>query len=292
MRRPGDVARWVIPTLAALVVTLAACLCGCEAGEDPSGASEQEARWFIIGSQGEPVGTARFSDADGYGFAPNGLAAVQDAETGLWGFADETGSWAVRPAFREAREFAPNGLAPAQDDGTGLWGYVDETGSWAIGPQYSDAFPFYDNGTASGWDMTGNIVWLDGDGNELEGARSPRLQAAMDPETRLCGIMSMDGTWALGPTFSDLVTDHHSDYLLARPQGSDLCGVVDAGGEWVVEPAFADLVVAFDANVLAAKDAGTGLWGYISWGGDWVVQPTFSEATRMGDGRRALARMP
>ena len=289
MKGPDTITRRGFASLAAgALASLLLPLGGC--GASPAG--DPGDAWRVIGSSGEWVGTARFSDADEYGFAPNGLAAVQDAETELWGFADETGSWAVRPTFREAREFAPNGLAPAQDDGTGLWGYVDETGSWAIGPQYSDAFPFYDNGTASGWDMAGNIVWLDGDGNELEGARSPRLQAAMDPETRLCGIMSMDGTWALGPTFSDLVTDHHSDYLLARPQSSDLCGVVDAGGEWVVQPAYADLVVAFDAGVLAAKDPETGLWGYVGWDGDWVVQPAFSDATRMGDNGHALARMP
>ena len=289
MKGPDTITRRGFASLAAgALASLLLPLGGC--GASPAG--DPGDAWRVIGSSGEWVGTARFSDADEYGFAPNGLAAVQDAETELWGFVDEAGRWVVGPTFREAREFAPNGLAPAQDDGTGLWGYVDETGSWAIGPQYSDAFPFYDNGTASGWDMAGNIVWLDGDGNELEGARSPRLQAAMDPETRLCGIMSMDGTWALGPTFSDLVTDHHSDYLLARPQGSDLCGVVDAGGEWVVQPAYADLVVAFDADPLAAKDPETGLWGYISWDGGWVVQPTFSDATRMGDNGRALARMP
>ena len=289
MKGPDTITRRGFASLAAgarasLLLPLGGC--GASPAGDPGDA------WRVIGSNGEWVGTARFSDADGYGFAPNGLAAVQDAETGLWGFVDEAGRWVVGPTFLKAREFAPNGLAPAQDDGTGLWGFVDETGSWAIEPRYADAWSFYDNGTASGWDMAGNIVWLDGDGNELEGARSPRLQAAMDPETRLCGIMSMDGTWALGPTFSDLVTDHHSDYLLARPQGSDLCGVVDAGGEWVVQPAYADLVVAFDADPLAEKDPETGLWGYISWDGGWVVQPTFSEATRMGDGRRALARMP
>ena len=272
MRGPGGITRRGFASLAA--GTLAALLCGCDAGspEDHGG------KWFIIGSRGEPVGTARFSDADEFGFAPNGLAAVQDAETELWGFVDKSGRWVVGPTFLKAREFAPNGLAAAQDAETGLWGFVDETGSWTIGPRYSDAWMFYDNGTADALDESGHdIVWLDEEGNELEGGRSPRPQAREDPATGLWGIMATDG---------------HSDLLLARPQGSDLCGVVDAGGEWVVEPAFADLVIAFDANVLAAKDAGTGLWGYISWGGDWVVQPTFSEATRMGDGRRALARMP
>ena len=294
MRKLGDAARQAIFALAAITVMLvAALLCGCEAGGDPSGASEQEARWFIIGSQGEPVGTARFSDADGYGFAANGLAAVEDEETGLWGFADETGSWAVEPAFLRARKFAPNGLAAAQDAETGRWGFVDETGSWAIGPRYADAWSFYDNGTTQVQDESSlDIVWLDEEGKVVEGATAVRPWARKDAGTGLYGIAAADGAWLCEPAFSYLQTDRHSDYLLARPQGSGLCGVVDAGGAWVVGPAYADLVVAFDAGVLAAKDADTGLWGYVGWDGDWVVQPAFSDATRMGDGRRALARMP
>jgi hypothetical protein len=288
MRGTGGITRRGFASLAA--GALAACLCGCEAGGDPSGASGRKAQWFIIDSQGEPVGTAHFSDADGYGFASNGLAAVQDAETGLWGFVDESGAWVIQPKFRQVWEFAANGLAPAQDDGTGLWGYVDESGSWAIEPKYSKAWPFYDNGTAEVQGAEhGDTIWIDEKGNGLEGG-SPRLQAVMDPETRLFGVMARDGTWALEPTYADLTTDGHSDLLLARPQGSDLCGVVDAGGGWVVGPAFADLVVAFDADPLAAKDEESGLWGYVGWDGGWVVQPAFAEATRMGDNGRALAR--
>ena len=289
MRRLREMQRATCIAVAFCVAAATIVICSCDAG--PADTSDGE--WRVIGSSGDCVGTARFSDADEYGFAPNGLAAVQDAETELWGFVDKSGRWVVGPTFLKAREFAPNGLAAAQDAETGLWGFVDETGSWTIGPRYSDAWMFYDNGTADALDESGHdIVWLDEEGNELEGGRSPRPQAREDPATGLWGIMARDGTWALEPAFADLATDGHSDLLLARPQGSDLCGVVDAGGEWALEPAYADLVVAFDAGVLAAKDADTGLWGYISWGGDWVVQPTFSEATRMGDGRRALARMP
>ena len=287
MKGPGGITRRGFASLAA--GTLAACLCGCDAGspEDHGG------KWFIIGSRGEPVGTARFSDADEYGFAPNGLAAVQDAETELWGFVDKSGRWVVGPTFLRAREFAPNGLAPAQDAGTGLWGFVDETGSWAIEPRYADAWSFYDNGTTQVLDESGHdIVWLDGEGNVVEDTTAVRRWARKDDGTGLYGIAAAGGDWLCEPAFSYLQTDRHSDYLLARPQGSGLCGVVDAGGAWVVGPAYADLVVAFDAGVLAAKDPETGLWGYIDWGGDWVVGPRFSEATRMGDGRRALTRMP
>ena len=290
MKGPGGITRRMLASLAAgALASLLLPLGGC--GASPAG--DPGDAWRVIDSNGDWVGAARFSDADKHGFASNGLAAVQDAETELWGYVDESGRWVIGPTFRETREFAPNGLAPAQDDWTGLWGYVDELGKWTIAPQFANAWPFYDNGTAAVLDESGHdIVWLDGEGNELEELTDTHPRAVMDPETRLFGIMALDGTWTCGPAFTDLKGDGRTYYLLARPQGSDLCGVVDAGGEWVVEPAYADLVVAFDAGVLAAKDADTGLWGYISWGGDWVVQPTFSEATRMGDGRRALARMP
>ena len=288
MRKLGDAARQAIFALAAITVMLvAALLCGCDAGspEDHSG------EWFVIGSQGEPVGTARFSDADGYGFAANGLAAVEDEETGLWGFVDETGSWAVEPAFLRARKFAPNGLAAAQDAETGRWGFVDETGSWAIEPRYADAWSFYDNGTTQVQDESSlDIVWLDEEGKVVEGATAVRPWARKDDGTGLYGIAAAGGDWLCEPAFSYLQTDRHSDYLLARPQGSGLCGVVNASGAWVVGPAYADLVVAFDADPLAAKDPETGLWGYVGWDVGWVVQPAFSDATRMGDNGRALAR--
>ncbi|WP_314026590.1 WG repeat-containing protein [Olsenella uli] len=290
MKGPDTITRRGFASLAAgALASLLLPLGGC--GASPAG--DPGDAWRVIGSSGDWVGTARFSDADGYGFAANGLAAVEDEETGLWGFADETGSWAVEPAFLRARKFAPNGLAAAQDAETGLWGFADETGSWAIEPRYADAWPFYDNGTAFVLDAKRErATWIDEKGRVLEGGRSPRPQAREDPATGLWGIIASDGTWALEPAFADLATDRHSDYLLARPQGSGLCGVVDAGGAWVVGPAYADLVVAFDAGVLAAKDPETGLWGYVGWDGDWVVQPAFSDATRMGDNGHALARMP
>ena len=290
MRGPSGITRRRLASLAAgALASLLLPLGGC--GASPAG--DPGDAWRVIGSNGEWVGAARFSDADKHGFASNGLAAVQDAETELWGYVDESGRWVIGPTFRETREFAPNGLAPAQDDWTGLWGYVDELGKWTIAPQFANAWPFYDNGTAAVLDESGHdIVWLDGEGNELEGLTDTHPRAVMNPETRLFGIMALDGTWTCGPAFTDLKGDGRTYYLLARPQGSGLCGVVDAGGAWVVGPAFADLVVAFDAGVLAAKDPETGLWGYVGWDGGWVVQPAFAEATRMGDNGYALARMP
>lgn len=290
MERPDTMTRRGFASLAAgALASLLLPLGGC--GASPAG--DPGDAWRVIGSSGEWVGTARFSDADEYGFAANGLAAVEDEETGLWGFVDEAGRWALQPTFLRAREFAPNGLAAAQDAETGLWGFVDETGSWAIEPRYADAWSFYDNGTTQVLDESGHdIVWLDGEGKVVEGATAVRRWARKDDGTGLYGIAAAGGDWLCEPAFSYLQTDRYSDYLLARPQGSGLCGVVNASGAWVVEPAYADLVVAFDADPLAAKDPETGLWGYVGWDGDWVVQPAFAEATRMGDNGHALARMP
>ena len=43
-------------------------------------------------------------------------------------------------AFASAEEPA---LWPARDDATGLWGYIDETGAWAIEPQFGRAYHFH-----------------------------------------------------------------------------------------------------------------------------------------------------
>ena len=213
MRRLREMQRATCIAVAFCVAAATIVICSCDAG--PADTSDGE--WRVIGSSGEWVGTARFSDADEYGFAPNGLAAVQDAETELWGFVDKSGRWVVGPTFLRAREFAPNGLAPAQDDGTGLWGFVDETGSWAIEPRYADAWPFYDNGTAFVLDAKRErATWIDEKGRVLEGGRSPRPQAREDPATGLWGYVGWDGDWVVQPAFSDATRMGDNGHALAR----------------------------------------------------------------------------
>ncbi|HEY5522092.1 MAG TPA: WG repeat-containing protein, partial [Desulfuromonadaceae bacterium] len=75
-------------------------------------------------------------------FAANGLAAVRDDDTNMWGYIDETGDYVIEPQFGDAGNFAANGLAAVQDAESQLYGYIDKTGDYVIEPQFYKARDF------------------------------------------------------------------------------------------------------------------------------------------------------
>lgn len=58
------------------------------------------------------------------------LMAVQDAASGLWGYIDRTGAWAIQPAYAAACTFN-EGMAVVQGQ-DGLYSYIHEDGSMAF----------------------------------------------------------------------------------------------------------------------------------------------------------------
>jgi hypothetical protein len=69
-----------------------------------------------------------------------GLAAVFDESTRMWGYVDKTGEYRIRPSFQFASSFS-EGLAAASPDG-GKWGYLNPAGEWTIKPQFDAAQDF------------------------------------------------------------------------------------------------------------------------------------------------------
>ena len=65
------------------------------------------------------------------------VAAVQDADSSLYGYIDKNGDYVIEPQFGPAGGFAANGLAPVQDADSSLWGYIDKTGDYVIKPQFA-----------------------------------------------------------------------------------------------------------------------------------------------------------
>jgi hypothetical protein len=95
----------------------------------------------------------------------DGMAGAMDV-SGLWGFIDRQGRWAIEPRYRSVGAIC-DGLAFAQDDQTGMYGYIDTQGRWAIDPVYANAASFHDGlalaegGGAAGWGVTdANGEWL------------------------------------------------------------------------------------------------------------------------------------
>lgn len=277
--------RKIALTILAAILCLSVVGCAATPAEPPAG------EWGIIDSEGNFVSGAHFADADAYGFADNGLAAVRDSETWLVGYVREDGSWAIEPSYPDAYGFADNGLAEACDHETRLWGYIDETGAWVIEPRFEREGPFLDGGVAHVNDGDGGH-WIDESGNFVDDGSVSLPRVMKDEASGLYGVVGEDGAWLLEPSYSGLVRDLYSDLYVASPAGSDLWGVIDPSGQWLLEPRYVDLLNEVDADVFAAKDAETGLWGYVRPDGTWAVQPSFAGLTRMSDDGRALARVP
>jgi len=71
------------------------------------------------------------------------LAAVQDAQSSLWGYIDQKGDYVFKPQFFHAHGFAVNGLACVKDaENYKLWGYIDKTGDYVIEPQFKSIVEF------------------------------------------------------------------------------------------------------------------------------------------------------
>lgn len=77
----------------------------------------------------------------GFDFS-EGLAAVQDAETGLWGYISKDGKYVIAPQFGDDPQDFSEGLAAVEDAETGLLGYINKGGKYVIAPQFEDACGF------------------------------------------------------------------------------------------------------------------------------------------------------
>lgn len=62
-----------------------------------------------------------------------GLAAVQDTTSGMWGFVDKTGEYVIEPIYYGAYPFS-EGLAAVNVDGD--WGFIDAQGTMVLEPIY------------------------------------------------------------------------------------------------------------------------------------------------------------
>ena len=104
------------------------------------------------------------------------LAAVQDADTGLYGYIDKTGAWRIEPRFQRAYQFS-DGRAMAQLP-DGRWAYIDTAGTPVITEVRDDSGTTYPlassvafrEGIAAVELQTENdydMVYIDRDGNVL-----------------------------------------------------------------------------------------------------------------------------
>lgn len=217
--------------------------------------SESEARYGYIDAMGNTVVEKKYPVA--FPFC-EGLAAVQDEESGLMGYINPDGSWAIEPIYGYANSFS-EGYAVVQDAESGGRGFIDKTGVWIIEPNY----PF-----ASGF--------------------SEELAAVIDPETGKLGYLDTGGAWAIEPRFESPTLDSRNlmPYTLPSQSFSEglamayledggTCGYIDRQGDWAIEPQFfISFSSRFSDGIAVVDGFPGGGTGCINKEGEWVLAPS------------------
>ena len=201
-----------------------------------------------------------------------GLAAVQDADTKLWGYIDTRGSWAIEPRFRAGGPFS-NGIASARaNDTNALWGAVDMTGAWTIEPRFAALGVRSASGYATAQGTSNNWGIVDDQGNWTCDARFPNLRRTCD--CRLPGERPSNApaqtTFTLTP---------------ALDSATNLWGYIDPSCAWAIAPSFRAARPFYD-DLAAVQDAKTQLWYFIDPDGSPHngMKPRFWKLGDMHDG--------
>lgn len=182
------------------------------------------------------------------------VAAVQDAESGLWGYADVHGNKAIAAAYSEASAFG-SGYAAVREQGSTLWKLIDVSGAEKLAPR------FLQLGTCS-----------------EEG-----LMAAAEQSTARWGFVGLDGSWAIPETYPQVrrFSERLAACLMDDERG--LWGYIATDGSAVIEARYSD-ARPFADGLAPAKDPKTQLWGLIDTTGAWHVEPRYlSLGEKTGD---------
>ena len=194
-----------------------------------------------------------FANADD--FSPtDSLAAVQDAESGLWGYVDVRGKASIAPAYAEAGRFG-YGYAAVRPQGSALWGLVDSSGAEKVAPRFL----------------------------QLGLCSEEGLMAAAEQSTSRWGFVDREGAWVVPEAYSRV--GRFSEGLAACLMEADkgLWGFIAPDGSTAVEAQFAD-ARPFAGGLAPAKDPKTQLWGLIDTKGSWRVEPRYlSLGEKTGD---------
>lgn len=186
------------------------------------------------------------------------LAAVQDVESGLWGYIDGQGDMRIAPAYAEVGRFS-NGYAAVRPQGSALWGAIDSSGAEVLAPQFAGL------GMCSAEGLMAALEQVPGQSSKNWGFAKP------------------DGTWAIPAAFGHVqrFTEGLAACLLDASKG--LWGYIDAAGK-VIIPARFSAAYPFANGLAPAKDPDLQLWGLIDTAGAWRVEPRYlSLGEKTGD---------
>lgn len=210
-----------------------------------------------------------------------------------------------------AAPVTPVALKAATDPASGLTGYQDATGAWAIGPRFRSASDF-DHGLAIVESTGGDSALIDTQGKVLlesvetaiwvslptmtEAKVSEGLLALRAQPSGKVGFVDASGKWVIRPRFADAF-EFHEGLAAFRMRENGPVGFVDTRGRIAIAakfgtrfrspPVFAEGLAAVGLNDLWPRSNldPPGKLGYIDRRGRWVIAPKYANGESFVNGR-------
>jgi len=255
--------------------------------------------------------------------------AVAIASSGLFGYIDTTGQWAIEPAYDYAWPFNASGRAlvkkgqrlgvvdvtgrwviqpviesleprstvlfsqgPEAVSVNGKWGYLDASGQFVLLPQFTCAGPFRNN-RACVETLTG-VAYINPTGKvvtwlDFEAGRDFYEGRAAAKLRGEWCYIDTTGRVVIFPRYT--VADDFTNGL-ARVCEGERWGIIDNQGQYVVPAEFEALIYPAPENRLPAKQ--NGKWGYVALtgerAGEWAVPPGFEAVKAFSNNRAAVKK--
>lgn len=208
---------------------------------------------------------------------PKSLTLTQDPGTGLYGYVDEFGRWAIAPQFRNAYNFNKDVGIAVVELSHGHYGGINTLGQIVIKPNFTSS---YDVHSAIDSIEKGRYCGVD-------------LWEVEDRTTELWGYLNHHGEWHIAPQYG-YASDFNTDAGIAVVEVSNgYYGGINTLGQIVIKPNFTSTYDVHGAissilkgryagiDLWEEKDPATGLWGYLNYYGEWHIQPQFTYAQSM-----------
>lgn len=180
-----------------------------------------------IDQSGNYVIEPQFSEAKAFS---NGVAFVKTTAQ-LWGLIDESGDYLSEPSFYDAGDFSDNGLACVQDKNTGAYGYIDRTGAYHIEPSFAEAEEFVGNmaivtiechmdGNEYGYINPSGEIVIDG---VFEEAKPFCDNLAAVKQDGLWGYIDRSGDFVISPAFEEVDSFYEGTAFAHYPGDEGYC---------------------------------------------------------------------
>lgn len=165
-------------------------------------------------------------------FAPmsKSLILTEDPGTGLYGYLNEYGVWAIQPQFRNAYSFNKDlGVAVVQVHNHS-WGAINAIGQTVIGYNFTNSSDVF---SAINSISKGRYRGID-------------LWVTEERATGLYGYLDYYGNWYIAPQFANAYSMNDDGLAVVKIE-SGRWGIIDRSGNFVVQPNFTSSSDAYKA---------------------------------------------